>query len=320
MKGLFKFNDMNEIAVAQTTIVAPLRTSELIESFILVQDVRESSKGTYKRGLKQYFAWIETKGYDLADVTRCEILEYKTDLLKSGLSSLTVGSYITVVRKFYEFAEAYKIYPNVAKGVKSPKRKTAFRKQPLTSIQSKQLLTHIETTGLRDTAIINLLLRTGLRTIEVVRANIEDITYKGGQRVLKVQGKGCDDRDNFVCLTDKCNESLNAYLLSRGKYKVSDPLFISRSNNNRNERLTTQTISSLSKRGLRSIGLDGKEYTAHSLRHTCAVSILRAGGDLLQVQGVLRHASITTSQIYTASMNEEQRLKAPAECLIDSEF
>jgi integrase/recombinase XerC/integrase/recombinase XerD len=64
-----------------------------------------------------------------------------------------------------------KQYPNIAKGIKSPKRKNAFRKQALTPGQSRELLTYFKTQCLMDYAIANLLLRTGLRTIEIVRAN-----------------------------------------------------------------------------------------------------------------------------------------------------
>jgi len=105
---------------------------ELIQIFISAQDVRESSKNTYRRTLKQYFTWIDHKGYDLSLVARPQIIEYNTDLLNSGMSALTVGSYISSIRRFYEWCESEKIYPNVAKGVKSPKRQNKFRRHGLT--------------------------------------------------------------------------------------------------------------------------------------------------------------------------------------------
>jgi integrase/recombinase XerC/integrase/recombinase XerD len=99
-----------------------VQINELIWAFISAQDVRQSSKNTYQRTLKQYFAWINRKKYDLSQVARPQILEYKTDLLSSGMSALTVGSYISSVQRFYEWCESVKIYFNVAKDVKSPKR------------------------------------------------------------------------------------------------------------------------------------------------------------------------------------------------------
>jgi site-specific recombinase XerD len=122
-------------------------------------------------------------------------------------------------------------------------------------------------------------LRTGLRTVEF-RADISDITLKSGQRVLKVKGKGKDEKDDFVCLTDKTYQVIHLYLQSRGRFKIGEPLFISESYNSKGKRLTTKTISFIAKNGLRSIGLSGHEFTAHSLRHTTAETILRAGGTL----------------------------------------
>lgn len=296
----------------------PTRIQDLVDSFIQAQDVKTSSKALYRRTLRQYFSWIERSGYSLSMITRTEILRYKEDLLSSGMSSLTVGSYITAVRRFYEWAEANKYYPNVAKGIKTPKRKQQFRKQPLKPDQATALLDYYQGGALRDYAVINLLLRTGLRTIEAIRANVEDITYKGSQRILLVHGKGRDERDNFVLLTDKAFKPLDEYLKGRGRVKGSDPLFTSVSNNSSGERLSTRTISGIAKQGLKAIGLGDRSFTAHSLRHTTAVNILRAGGSLETAQFTLRHSNPATTQIYTATLTEERRLQNSGEALLDS--
>ena len=298
--------------------VSPQRIEELVDRFIASQDVKESSKLLYRRTLKQYFNWVEDKGYLLSEIARPQLLEYKQNLLSSDKSSLTVGSYITSVRRFYEWTEANKFYPNVAKGIKTPKRKQQFKKQPLLPAQATALLSYYQDKALRDYAIINLLLRTGLRTIEVIRANVEDITFKGSQRVLLVHGKGRDEKDNFVLLTDKSYQPIAEYLATRGKTNSSEPLFTSTSNNSKGGRLSTRSISYIAKEGLKAIGLDERAFTAHSLRHTTAVNILRGGGSLEQAQMTLRHSNPATTQIYTATLNEERRLQNSGEALIDS--
>ena len=292
----------------------------IIERFTLSQDVKPSSRGLYARTLKLFFEWVENTGRRLDSMTREDILRYKEELLEKGLSSLSVGSYITSVRKFYEWTEGEKVYPNIAKGVKSPHRKQTFKKQHLTETASRDLLHYFEEKSLRDFAIVNLCLRTGLRTIEVVRANIGDITFKGGQRVLLVWGKGRDERDEFVVLTPKSWEPIKRYLETRKGAKAGEPLFVSDSRQNKGERLTTRTISGICKEGLKAIGLDGREFTAHSLRHTTAVTILTQGGSLTDAQSVLRHASPTTTQIYTESIKEELRLKNSPESRLDNAF
>lgn len=82
------------------------------------------------------FTWVAGKGYSTASITRVQILEYKERLSAAGMSVLTIGSYITSVRRFHESVEANGLGYNVAKGVKSPKRVQQFRKAPLTPTQS----------------------------------------------------------------------------------------------------------------------------------------------------------------------------------------
>ena len=294
------------------------RIEELVDSFINSQDVKASSKLLYRRTLKQYFNWVDSKKYLLSEIARPQLLEYKDNLLSAGKSSLTVGSYITSLRRFYEWTEANKFYPNVAKGIKTPKRKQQFKKQPLLPAQATALLNYYQDKALRDYAIITLLLRTGLRTIEVIRASVEDITFKGSQRVLLIQGKGRDEKDNFVLLTDKTYQPIAQYLATRDNINSSEPLFTSTSNNSKGDRLTTRSISYIAKEGLKAIGLDERSFTAHSLRHTTAVNILRAGGSLETAQFTLRHSNPATTQIYTATLNEERRLQNSGEALIDS--
>jgi integrase/recombinase XerC/integrase/recombinase XerD len=305
-------------ASADLELINAHRLAELVDNFISSQDIKQNSKMLYRRTLRQYFLWIEKKGFSLSNITRAELLSYKEDLLHSGMSSLTVGSYISSVRRFYEWAEANKFYPNIAKGIKTPKRVQQFKKQPLLPEQATALLNYYEAKALRDFAIINLLLRTGLRTIEVIRANIGDITFKGSQRVLLIQGKGRDEKDNFVLLTDKTYKPIADYLSSRADNTPTAPLFASTSNNSTGLRLSTRTISFIAKEGLKAIGLDERSFTAHSLRHTGGTNVLRTTGDLEQTRLFMRHSNPATTLLYVSTLNEERRLKNSGEAVIDS--
>ena len=316
--------DNNKIALYTGSTEVTERTQridELTDSFILSQDVKESSKKLYRRTLKQYFNWVKDNRLQLEALIRADIIKYKEDLFSSGMSSLTVGSYITVVRKFYQWAEANKFYPNIAKDIKTPARKQQFRKQPLTDIQAQDLLEYSQSSkeaeALRDYAVVNLLLRTGLRTVELTRSNIEDITFKESKRILYIQGKGRDEKDNFVILTDKAYSPIEQYLKSRGALKSKEPLFTSVSNNNSGGRLSTRSISKIAKEGLKAIGLNDRNFTAHSLRHTTACSLIRSGASLEEIQGVLRHTNPATTQIYLSTIADETRLRRNTEALLD---
>lgn len=281
-----------------------------VATFVADEDVRESSRKLYTRTLTQFFKWVEETGRKLSELTKADVLEYKDHLTEEGFSALTVSSYIVAVRKFYQWAEGYKLYPNIAKGVKTPKRKTTdTQKQHLTDTQSAELLAHFESISLRDYAIVNLMLRTGLRTIEVVRANVGDISFRGEQRVLEVWGKGADGKDDYVALTDKAYLPIANYLATRKGAKAGEPLFASNSRQNKGERLTTRTISHLCKEGLKAIGLDNHKFTAHSLRHTAACAMLQHGAQLMAVQYAMRHASPNTTEIYLKSLDREAKIK-----------
>ena len=311
MDGIVKVEGYAPVVNHNVSIV------EAVEAFLSECDIRVNSKNVYRRGLQCFFKWVEQTGRVIRELTRADILVFKEALMQSH-SNLTIAGYMVALRRFYEWCEGNKLYPNIARGVKSPKRKNAYLKEHLRENQIHQLLQYFEGNP-RDYAIVNLLLRTGLRCVEVIRLNVEDITFKGGQRILKIWGKGRDERDAFVVLTDKAYAPIKSYLDTRGSTTLKEPLFISTSNRNLYGRLTTRTISKICKEGFRAIGLDAHEYTAHSLRHTTAVMLLK-NGTLNDVQSVLRHASPATSQIYTKSIEEELRLANPSEMKLDGIF
>lgn len=299
----------------------------LIDAFLNGLDVKDSSRKLYGRTLKQFFTWVKLTGRSLSDLTKSDATEYKAYLENNlKLSPLTVGSYIVSLRKFYEWIENEGLYKNITRGIKTPPRSQAFEKQYLSEVKSRELLIHFEGLSLRDYAIVNLMLRTGLRTIEVSRAQVGDICFMGEQRVLKIWGKGKTEAEkgkgyNFVVLTDKSYLPIKNYLeATRKGARSGEPLFTSISNQNKGKQLSTRTISGICKEGLKSIGLDGKEYTAHSLRHTTASLLLGHGQTILAVQHVLRHESVNTTQRYTKCKELELRIKDAPEAALDVAF
>lgn len=302
----------------QTQLATTNDLSDIINRFIADRNVNNNSKKLYRRTLKQFFDWIAEKDDQLKGIARSHILEYQNSLLERKLTALTVGSYMTVVKLFFEWTNDNLIYKNVAKNIKPPTRKNGFIKQPLTPGQTSMLLDHLQTTNKRDYAIINLIVRTGLRTIEVNRANVSDIKMRGSQRILEVQGKGHNDKDSFVILTNKAYKPIEDYLNTRGVQVDSEPLFTSTSNRTRSARLATRSISRIAKEGLQAIGLDENIYTAHSLRHTAGTNILIATqGNYKMAQQTLRHANPATTQLYVSTYEDTLRLQHGGEHVLD---
>jgi integrase/recombinase XerC/integrase/recombinase XerD len=296
---------MNDLVVAQSSVLCPQSLDSLIDRFLNSQDIKQTSKTTYRRGLKNFFSWLSNHQSTINNLTRETILEYKRFLEARRGSPLTLSTYLTAVRRFFEWAESMKIYPNVARGIRGSKKMKGFRKEALTVPQCRKLLVckdPLETVSnqveeLRDLAMVNLMVHTGLRTIEVIRADVEDIRQEGGEAVLWIQGKGRDSKDDLVVLTEECLKPIRDYLKERGD-AGSEPLFTCLSCRNRNGRLTTRSIRRIIKARLKSIGIESKRITAHSLRHTAVTLSLLGGAKVEEAQKMARHSSIETTMIY----------------------
>ena len=114
--------------------------SDIINSFIADRNVNKNSKKLYRRTLRQFFAWIKENNYQLNDIARSHILEYQNSLLDRKLTALTVGSYLTVVKLFFEWTNDNLIYKNVAKNIKAPTRKKRFYKTAIDTRTNHRLI------------------------------------------------------------------------------------------------------------------------------------------------------------------------------------
>lgn len=298
-------NTIEKIDKIKATIQQPAVTEEtLIEAFLNSEDVKATSKETYRRELKQFFAYTKEKG--LAQPTREDVLRFKIYLLEiKRLTPITVTNYLTAVKKFFSWMEAQGLYKNIAKGIKGLKKPKGFRKDVLTVTQIKKMLSSIDRTtleGKRDYALLNLLVRTGLRTIEVQRALIEDLKQEGGEAILMIQGKGRDVKDDFVLLTEETLTPIREYLFYRGVMDDKAPLFSSVGNRNQEGALSTRTIRRIVKERLKEIGIEDRRLTAHSLRHTAITLSLLGGATLQEAQALARHTNINTTLIYAQNI------------------
>ena len=224
----------------------------------------------------------------------------------------TISMYMTALKKLYKYLETKGI-KNIASDLKGAKQKRNYSKDPLTLDQAKDLLNSIDRTtneGKRNYALIHLLLTTGLRTIEIERANIEDIRNIANNSVLYVMGKGRDTRDEYVKLTYETLKAINEYLATRTIKSDKEPLFISFSDRTKGKRLKTRSIRDIVKKAFRNIGLNSDKITTHSLRHTAITLSLLGGTPLQEVQQMARHCNINTTMIYAHNL---KRIESNAE-------
>lgn len=307
-------NMSNEILSKQgiTNDTAFKSGTHLLNRFIAYVDASQATINTYKRTLKQFFKYLSDT--DITRPTREDILSYKTHLKMSGRKPTTIQNYIIVLRLFFKWTEQEAIYPNIADRIKGAKLDIAHKKDYLTTAQVQDVLNAIDTTtvkGARDYAMIALMVTTGLRTVEVSRACMDDIRNVGDSPVLYIQGKGKDEKTEYVKLPLKVLKAVSRYRsMLDDNY---EQLFVSTSNNNKGKALTTYSVSTIVKQAMKRAGYDSPRLTAHSLRHTTGTLNLLNGGTLEETQQLLRHTKISTTMIYLhhlerANNNSEERI------------
>ena len=284
-------------------------------TFLESQDISSNSRYTYRGALEQFCSWIEKKGF--TDLTRETILQYKSWLDKKNLSSFTKAIYLVVVRRFFSWTEEENIFPNIARGIKGVRRQLkSHQKDSLSTDAVKKLLHSIDTNtlmGKRDFALINMLIRTGLRLKELMTATLFDLQKDRDQILLWVHGKGRSGKDDFVVLTPEVLEPLECYLQQRIMKTKDEYLFVSLSDRNYGKKITTQSLSRIIKKRLRDVGINSRRITAHSLRHTFGVLAMQAGASLYEVQLAMRHTASTTTQLYLGDIERIKRLEGSPE-------
>ncbi len=195
-------------------------------------------------------------------------------------------------------------------GIRGVSIEPTFKRAALTLSEVEKLINKagelaISIEGKRNYAIIALIATTGLRTIEVERANVKDLVMNSGGYKLFIQGKGKDDKDLYVKISKDVYQIIMTYLMDRND--DLEPLFITHGRNNSSERIRTRSIRGIVKEILRQIGIDDMRYTAHSLRHSLATNlILHGNGTLEEAKQILRHKDISTTQIYNHSLARSQ--------------
>ena len=287
----------------------------LVDRWIAYAQVSKSSVKSYKKGIRRFMEYCAANA--IKQPTRDTLIEYR-EYLKGKYAAASANLYLTSAKLFFSFLQVEGIIPNnPAERVKGLKVQAGHKKDALSSDAVKKILATFDTStlkGKRDKAMFALMVTAGLRTIEVSRADKADIIQQAGKYFLLVQGKGHNEKDAMVKISDGVFALIQDYLASRADDSAN--LFGSASRRNKGGRMTTNSISRIVKSAMKGAGYDSKRLTAHSLRHTAATVALKAGASLREVQQVLRHTSITVTQVYLHDLdrlnNKAEELNAAA--------
>ena len=285
--------------------------NNLLDRFVDFLDVSQSSVHTYSFGVRRFIEFLNEQSINMP--TRETVLMYKKALTEKHCKPSTIALYLSALRRFFAWLESEGMYPNITAGVKSPKQDTGHKKDTFSAVQLQSIMQSMNRRtlqGKRDYAMFTLIAACGLRTVEVIRANVGDIREVYGEYCLYVQGKGRNTKSEFVKLAQPVIEAIREYLAERGNVDDEAPLFASCSKRNYGGRLTTRTVSGVCKNAMKSAGYNSIRLTAHSLRHSAVTIALMTGASLQEVQAFARHSNLNTTMIYSHEVN---RLKSQVE-------
>lgn len=293
---------------------AEIQKQGLIDQFIRYLSAEKNASPhtcrNYQKDLEQLEEFLKSAGIclgpdgnvEIGKLDRIAIRRYLSFLHKRNRKS-SIGRKISALRSFFKYLVREGIVlSNPAKSVATPKAEK-FLPTALTVDEAFRMMDSPRTFAgrdsssnakekeLRDRAILELLYSSGIRVGELVGLNLSRLDLDLG--IVKVMGKGGKER--IVPVGSKAITALKAYFNERGVMEDGgEPLFL----NLRGGRLTARSVGRVVKEYTRHSGIFRK-VSPHSLRHTFATHLLDAGADIREIQEMLGHASLSTTQRYT---------------------
>ncbi len=265
----------------------------------------ENTVAAYRNDLTQFYDFLHNDRSatleDWSEVTPETIDEYVYNLKhrKQPYAPSSIARKVAAVKSFFNYLHARGfVSQNPTENIDSPKVEKRLPK----TLAAKEIgeLLEAPTRGntpkhLRDVALLNMLYATGMRVSEVVFLQMDDVDMDRG--ILRVKVREGESTSREVPLDNQIHEILEIYLEDGRPYLVKRPdetaLFL----NHRGQQLTRQGLWLIIKSYAQEAELSSS-VTPHTLRHSFAAHKLDSGSDLEEVQKLLGHANISTTQIY----------------------
>lgn len=274
------------------------------------QDLSESSITSYLQGINVFTTWaldFYQQEVSLLEITSNDLRAYREYVSKIlRCKPATINHHIQVLKRFYAWASQIRLMPdNPASALHFVKRATTTKPNALNKDEIHALLraAGLSTHGLavRNYAIVQLLLQSGLRVGELNNLLVKDVVMRERSGCVNVvDGKGRKHRE--IPLNSIARRALTNYLKLRNSSEPDDVLFTTKRGEQGTIRALQALISGLAKRA----NITRINVTAHTLRHTFATQFLQANpGCLVELAMLMGHESIDTTAIYTKASKEK---------------
>ena len=274
----------------------------------------ENTIAAYQNDLNQFcqhIAATEEKAESWSEVKKDVIVTYIDHLKNSGdYASSTVARKVAAIKSFFHFLVAegdLKGDPTIT--LDPPKVKKRLPKAISPDEIERLLHAPIEQTGPkaeRDLALLEMLYASGVRVTELVSLNVSDLELGEKSGKVRVKGKRSSAKEREIPITGSALDVLKHYI-GNGREQLLQSMeepavFL----NNRGQRLTRQGLWLIIKHYVESVGIS-TEVTPHTLRHSFAAHKLSQGRSLQDIQKLLGHANISTTQVYTHLNKENEK-------------
>lgn len=257
---------------------------------------------SYLSDINNFITFLNLNQLNLLTVTKDHIEHYIHSLAELGLSERTRARRLSSLKAFYTFlVRENKISSNPTKLVDRPKqgrRLPKFLGENETNLIINAAYTSDHPDQLRRILFIELLYATGMRISELLNLKLSDIQWQD-ECILITKGKG--NKQRLVPFNQSTKHAITQYLQSL--HRGSSPwLFPSKQ---LKKPLTRQRFFQLIKELAVEAGIDPHKVSPHVIRHAFATHLLNNGANLINVQKLLGHTDITTTEIYTHIASEK---------------
>ena len=282
--------------------------AQFLEHLRYERNVSEHTLRNYAIDLGQFYDYLAPadaagarREFDIRQIDHITIREWLSTLHAAQKKKSSIARKLAALRTFFQFLIREGVAEmNPAKLVSTPR----LEKKLPTHLSVEEMIRFIETPdletdlGKRDRAILELLYGTGMRVSELTRLDLSDLDYKN--KLVKVTGKRRKQR--VVPFGDPALHAIVNYLPVRAAFLQNAPLaerdaealFL----NYQGTRITTRSVGRMVDKYI-DICAGIHNISPHSLRHSFATHLLDSGADLRDIQELLGHARLSTTQIYT---------------------
>ena len=262
-----------------------------------------NTRKAYGRAVGQFLSWCEDHGLALATVEPVHVAAYIEGKQKR-VSVATVKQHLAAIRVLFDWLVTGQVVPiNPATSVRGPRLVVERGKTPvLTEDEARALLGAIDTSrlaGLRDRALIGIMLYSFARVSAVIRMQVRDYYPTGKRWMIRLTEKGGKHRD--LPVHHKAEAYLDAYLDVAGiGEEKKTPLFrsIGRRGELTERPLDRRDVLAMIRRRARRAGLRPEQVCCHSLRGTGITNYLSHGGQIETAQAIAGHSDPRTTKLY----------------------